>query len=91
MTTAATTTHLRNQNLITWRNTTRNSLAILIQSTRTDRQNPCLVQFLDARFRQEDATRCLGLHFDTLDQDTIEQRRKGFDGFECCRLFILKR
>jgi hypothetical protein len=60
-------THLWNQNLITNCHVAANPLPIFVQATRTNGQNPRLVQFLNARFREVDAGCGPGFSFDALD------------------------
>jgi hypothetical protein len=79
-------THLRNQNLITSSNTHSYPLAILVQSAGSHGQNLGLVQLLDGGLGQEDAAGGLRLGFDALDQDAVEERCEGADGFQCCGL-----
>jgi hypothetical protein len=80
-------THLRDQNPISNRHAAAHSLAILIQATGTDGQNPRFVQFLDARLRKVNAGRSASLSLDALDQDTVEKRSKSLDRPECGCLF----
>jgi hypothetical protein len=73
-------TYLWDQDLVTRLHVTLNSLSLFIQTTRTHRQNPCFVQFFDARLGEEDATGGFGLGFYALDQYAVEKRRKRLDG-----------
>lgn len=55
------------------------SLALPIESTRSNREHLCLIELLDAAFWEKDSSGSFGLSFYSLDQDAIEEGRKGFD------------
>jgi hypothetical protein len=82
-------THLRNQNLITRCNTRCDSLALLIEATRSNGKHTRLIELLDAALWEEDAAGGLGLGLDALDEHAVEERGEGLDGFECGGLFIV--
>lgn len=72
-------TYLRNQDLIPWLYTRRDSLPILIQSAGSYSQHLRLIQLLHRALREEDAARRLSLRLDTLHQDAVEQWRDAAD------------
>jgi hypothetical protein len=73
-------TKLGDQNLVAGLDGRSDALAIAVEATGTDGQDLGLVELLDGRLGQEDATGGLGLGLDALDQDAVEQRSKGLDG-----------
>lgn len=72
-------TYLRNQNLVTRRDTHGNSLAIFANSTGADSEDLGLILLLDAALGEEDAGGGLGLGLDALDQDAVEEGREALD------------
>lgn len=71
--------YLRNQHLVTGLHTRRNPLPFLIQRTRTNSQNLCLVQFFDSALREEETAGCLGLGFYALHEDAVKEGSDGAD------------
>ena len=59
------------ENLVSWRDTGRNSLALLIKTSRTDSQDFGFVEFLDAALGQVNAAGCFRLSLDSLNEYTI--------------------
>jgi len=59
------------------------SLALLVDTTRSDSQNLGLVQLLDGALWEKDTASGLGLSLDSLDQDTVEKRGEGLDRLDC--------
>lgn len=76
------TTELRNENLVAALDAHGYSLAILVHQTRANCQHLCLVKLLDCAVGKEDAAGGLGLSFDALHQDAVEERCEGLDGLE---------
>lgn len=81
-------TYLWNQNLVSNRHGTADSLPILIETTGSNSQHLRLVQFLDTRLWEEDSRGGLSLGLDALHQDAVEQGSEGLDGLECGSLQI---
>ena len=75
-------TYLRNQHSIPSLNTTGDPLPILIQTTWSNSQDLRLIQLFDGGLGQEDAGCGLGLGFDALHEDAVEEWCEGADGFE---------
>jgi hypothetical protein len=80
--TSIATTHLRNQNSVTGRNTHRYPLAILVESTGTDSQNFGLVELLHCGLGEEDSAGGLGVRLEALHEDAVEERSEILDGAE---------
>lgn len=74
------TTELRDQDLVAGLDRRSNALAIAVKGAGTDSQNLGLVELLDGRLGQEDATGGLGLGLDALNQDAVEQGSERLDG-----------
>lgn len=72
-------TYLRNQNLVTRRDTHGNQLAILAHGTGADSEDLGLILLLDAALGEEDAGGGLSLGLDALDQDAVEEGREALD------------
>ena len=79
--------YLRNQNLITSRNSHRHALAISINSTGSNSEDLGLVELLDARLGQVDAGGGLGLGLDALDENAVQKGDEGLDGADRGSLF----
>lgn len=75
-------TYLRDQDLVARLDTHGYSLALAIEATGTDGQDLGFVQLLDAGLGQEDAAGRLGLGFDALDQNAVEEGGERADGFQ---------
>lgn len=72
-------THLRDQNLVTRGDAGRDSVAVLVEGTRSNCQDLSLVELLDAALRKEDAGGSLILGLYPLDQDTVQEGSKVLD------------
>jgi len=83
-------THLWYQDLVACRNTHWHPLALLVQRAWADRQHLGLVELFYCAVGKENAARCLGFSFYSLHKHAIEERRKGFDGFESGRLLVFR-
>lgn len=79
-------TVLRDEDFVTGLDAHEDALAILVKGARSDGQDVGLVEFLDARFGQEDAAGGASFGLDSLHQDSIEERHKRFDGLKGSRL-----
>lgn len=79
-------TYLRNQNTITLLHTHRYPLSILIETTGTNGQDLCFIEFLNGAFGQEDARCCLCLGFYSLNEDSVKEGHERADGFQGCSL-----
>lgn len=79
-------TVLRDEDFVTSLDAHEDALAILVKGAGSDGQDVGLVEFLDARFGQEDAPGSASFGLDSLHQDSIEQRHKRFDGLKGSRL-----
>lgn len=74
--------YLRNQHSITLRNTHWYSLAILVESTRSNSQNLSFVELLDTALGKEDTTGSLGFGFYSLDKNSVQKGYERSDGLE---------
>lgn len=74
------TTELGDQDLVADLDGGSNALAITVEGTGANGENLGLVELLDGRLGEEDATGGLGLGLDALDQDAVEQGNERLDG-----------
>lgn len=79
-------TYLGNQNTITLLHTHWYPLSILIETTGTNGQDLCFVEFLNGAFGQEDARCCLCLGLYSLHEDSVKEGHERADGFQGCSL-----
>jgi hypothetical protein len=70
---------LRNQHLIPLLNGHDYPVPALVQSTGADGENFGFAEFFDGRLGQEDAAGSLGLGFDALHEDAVEEGDEGAD------------
>jgi hypothetical protein len=80
-------TYLGNQHAVAALHAHGQPLAVLADSSRADGQDLALVELLDARLREEDARRRLGLGLDALHEHAVEQGDEGLDGADRGGLF----
>lgn len=73
-------TELGDQDLVAGLDGGSNALAIAVKGTGANGENLGLVELLDGRLGEEDATGGLGLGLDALDQDAVEQGSERLDG-----------
>lgn len=74
------TTELGNQDLVTGLDGRGDALAITVEGAGADSEDLSLVELLDGRLGEEDATGSLGLGLDALDKDAVEQGSESLDG-----------
>lgn len=74
------TTELGNQDLVTGLDGRGDALAITVEGAGADSEDLSLVELLDGRLGEEDATGGLGLGLDALDKDAVEQGSESLDG-----------
>lgn len=79
-------TYLWNQHLVARLHTWLDDLSLLVKSTGANGQHTRLVELLDGRLREEDASCGLGLGLDALDEDAVEEGSERLDGLESGRL-----
>lgn len=75
-------THLRNQDPVSHRHAHRQALPLFIYPAGADGQDFGLVELLLRRLGDEDAAGGLGLGFEPLHEDAVEEGGDGFDGFD---------
>lgn len=73
---------LRHQHLVSRLYRARHALALAVEAARPDGEHLGLVELLDGGLGEEDAAGGLGLGFDALDEDAVEEGGKGADGFQ---------
>lgn len=72
--------YLGDQDTVTDGDTHGQSVALLVEVTGADGNDLGLVELLDARLGQEDATGGLSLGLDALHQDAVEEGSESSDG-----------
>lgn len=65
--------YLRNQNLVTSSDARLYSLALLVQTTRSNSDDFCLIELLDCALGKEDTASSSGFGLDALNEDTVEE------------------
>lgn len=83
-------TYLWDKHSVTGLHTHWYPLAVLVHGTRANCQHLGLVQLLYCRLGKEDTTGGLCLGLCALDEDSVEERRKGLDGLDGSSLFITR-
>jgi hypothetical protein len=81
-------TNLWDQNFVTSFYTQWHTLALFVQSTRSNSEHLGLIEFLDTAFWKEDAASCPWCCLDALDKHAIEKGHERLDGFDGERLGI---
>lgn len=74
------TSKLRNQHPVTNSNPHRQAVTLLVERTRSHGQDLGLVELLDRRLGQEDASRGLGLGLDALDEHAVQKGDEAANG-----------